>query len=60
MYNPDISEHTPQLYRLAKELGKPITVVARELIAFGLEHREQVFSETIVSCAEEQGNYQEK
>ena len=60
MYSPDISEHTPALYRLAKELGKPMTDVAKDIIAYGLEHREQVFNEAPESCAEEQREYQQE
>ena len=60
MYSPDISEHTPALYKLAKAQGKSMTEVAKTLIAYGLENREQVFGKEPDVCAEGKGEYQQK
>lgn len=42
MYSPDISQHSPRLYRLGKHYGVPMTVLADRLICFGLQNLEQV------------------
>ena len=42
MYSPDISQHSPRLYRLGKHYGVPMTALADRLIRFGLQHLEQV------------------
>ena len=42
MYSPDISQHSPRLYRLGKHYGVPMTALADRLICFGLQHLEQV------------------
>ena len=44
MYSPDISQHSPRLYRLGKHYRVPMTVLADRLICFGLQHLEQVMS----------------
>lgn len=59
MYSPDISEHTPALYRLAKELKLPMTEVAKAMIAYGLENREEVFKPP-EACAEDKRAYKPK
>ncbi len=43
MYSPDISRHSPRLYRLGRRYGQPMTRVADRLIAFGLERLGEVF-----------------
>jgi len=43
MYSPDISQHSPRLYRLGRRYGVPMTKVADRLIAFGLQNLEAVF-----------------
>ena len=43
MYSPNIDKHTPNLYRLAKAVGKPMTKVADELIAFSLNHLQTIY-----------------
>ncbi len=45
MYSPDISQHSPRLYRLGKHYGVPMTELADRLICFGLQHLEQVMPE---------------
>ena len=42
MYSPDISQHTPRLYRLGKYYGVPMTVLADQLISFGLQRLGEV------------------
>lgn len=42
MYSPDISQHSPRLYRLGQHYRVPMTVLADRLICFGLQHLEQV------------------
>ena len=46
MYSPDISRHSPTLYRLGQCYGKPMTAVADRLIAFGLQRLDEVFPES--------------
>jgi hypothetical protein len=64
MYSPDISQHSPRLYRLGKHYRVPMTVLADRLICFGLQHLEQVMpdapapnSPAIECVAEEQTPY---
>lgn len=38
MYSPDISQHTPHLYRIAAHYGVPMTVLADRLIRHGLKN----------------------
>ena len=45
MYSPDISQHSPRLYRLGKHYGVPMTVLADRLICFGIQNLEQVMPE---------------
>ena len=45
MYSPDISQHSPRLYRLGKRYGVPMTKLANRLIAFGLQRLEEVFKD---------------
>lgn len=45
MYSPDISQHSPRLYRLGKHYGVPMTELADRLICFGLQHLEHVMPE---------------
>ncbi len=45
MYSPDISQHSPRLYRLGKHYGVPMTELADRLICFGLQHLKQVMPE---------------
>ncbi|MFA6289339.1 MAG: hypothetical protein WC661_18310 [Opitutaceae bacterium] len=45
MYSPDISQHSPRLYRLGKHYGVPMTVLADRLVCFGLQNLEQVMPE---------------
>ena len=49
MYSPDISQHSPCLYRLGQHYGVPMTVLADRLIRFGLQNLEQVLPEKPVS-----------
>jgi hypothetical protein len=53
MYSPDISQHSPRLYRLGRCYRRPITKMADRLIAFGLERLEEVFGPAPVDPAEE-------
>lgn len=43
MYSPKIDQHTPNLYRLSKAVGKPMTKVADELIAYGFKHLHTIY-----------------
>ena len=45
MYSPDISQHSPRLYRLGRHYRQPMTVLADKLIAFGLSRLGEVFPE---------------
>jgi hypothetical protein len=45
MYSPDISQHSPRLYRLGQYYGVPMTVLTDRLIAFGLQRLEEVMPE---------------
>ena len=45
MYSPDISQHSPRLYRLGKHYRVPMTVLADRLICFGLQNLERVMSD---------------
>lgn len=42
MYSPDISQHSPRLYRLGQHYGVPMTVLADRLLAFGLQRLGEV------------------
>lgn len=64
MYSPDISQHSPCLYRLGQHYGVPMTVLADRLIRFGLKNLEQVMPGKPVTepvgialIAEEQSSY---
>ncbi len=62
MYSPDISQHSPRLYRLGKPYRVPMTVLADRLICFGLQNLEQVMPgvptpEPVLAVAEEQAPY---
>ena len=37
MYSPKIDKHTPNLYRLSKATGKPMTKVADDLLSFSFK-----------------------
>ena len=43
MYSPKIDKHTPNLYRLAKTVGKPMTKVADELISYSFKHLQTIY-----------------
>ncbi|MCP4494629.1 MAG: hypothetical protein GY820_46110 [Gammaproteobacteria bacterium] len=43
MYSPKIDKHTPNLYRLAKAVGKPMTKVADELILYGFNNLKSIY-----------------
>ncbi len=63
MYSPDISRHSPRLYRLGKHYGVPMTVLADRLICFGLQRLELVMPEKaapepMLAVAEEQAKYE--
>jgi hypothetical protein len=49
MYSPDISQHSPRLYRLGKHYGQPMTALADKLIVFGLARLGEVFPEHAAS-----------
>ena len=53
MYSPDISQHSPRLYRLGQRYRQPMTRLADRLIAFGLDRLEEVFGPVPVDPAEE-------
>ena len=64
IYSPDISQHSPLLYRLGKHYGVPMTVLADRLIRFGLKNLEQVMPErpatdagVVALVAEDQASY---
>jgi hypothetical protein len=62
MYSPDVSQHSPRLYRLSKYYGVPMTVLADRLICFGLQRLEEVMPgqpapEPVLAVAEEQTPY---
>ena len=64
MYSPDISQHSPRLYRLGKHYGVPMTVLADRLICFGLQRLEQIMPEkpapvVELKVAEDQASYGE-
>lgn len=42
MYSPDISQHSPRLYRLGKHYGISMTALADRLVAFGLQRLTEV------------------
>lgn len=46
MYSPDISKHTPALYRLATERRMPMTQVAERFIEYGLQNADQILDWT--------------
>ena len=45
MYSPKISKHTPILYRIAREIGKPMTKVADDLITYGCLNLKSIYEE---------------
>lgn len=45
MYSPKIDKHTPNLYRLSQEVGKPMTKVADDLISFALKRLDSIYEE---------------
>ena len=49
MYSPDISQHSPCLYRLGQHYGVPMTVLADRMIRFGLNNLEQIVPEKPVA-----------
>ena len=51
MYSPDISQHSPCLYRLGQHYGVPMTVLADRMIRFGLKNLEQIMPEKPVGDA---------
>ncbi len=57
MYSPKIDKHTPNLYRLSKAVGKPMTKVADDLISYGFEQLETIYEQldqqTIAGIVEE-------
>jgi len=64
MYSPDISQHSPCLYRLGQHYGVPMTVLADRMIRFGLKNLEQIMPEkpvakasVIALVAEDQASY---
>lgn len=64
MYSPNISQHSPRLYRLGKHYRVPMTVLADRLICFGLQNLEQVMpgvptpeTPALECVAEEQSPY---
>lgn len=64
MYSPNISQHSPCLYRLGQHYGVPMTVLADRMIRFGLKNLEQIMPEKPVSeapavalVAEDQASY---
>lgn len=46
MYSPDISQHTPALYRLATQRGIPMTKVADRFIEYGLQNADHILDWT--------------
>ena len=64
MYSPDISQHSPCLYRLGQHYDVPMTVLADRMIRFGLKNLEQIMPEkpaaelsVVVLVAEERASY---
>ena len=63
MYSPNISQHSPCLYRLGQHYGVPMTVLADRMIRFGLKNLEHIMPEkpvadaSVVLIAEEQASY---
>ena len=51
MYSPDISQHSPCLYRLGQHYGVPMTVLADRMIRFGLKNLDQIMPEKPVAEA---------
>ncbi len=49
MYSPDISQHSPRLYRLGQHYRQPMTALADKLIVFGLARLGEVFPEHAAS-----------
>ena len=42
MYSPDISQHSPRLYRLGKHYGVSMTALADRLVVFGLQRLQEI------------------
>jgi len=64
MYSPDISQHSPCLYRLGQHYGVPVAVLADRMIHFGLKNLEQVMpdkatidAQVVALVAEDQAPY---
>jgi hypothetical protein len=63
MYSPDISQHSPCLYRLGQHYRVPMTVLADRMIRHGLKNLEQIMPErpvvdaSVALVAEEQASY---
>ena len=62
MYSPDISQHSPRLYRLGQHYGVPMTVLADRMIAFGLQRLSEIMPdkpapEPVIALAEEPAPY---
>lgn len=64
MYSPDISQHSPCLYRLGQHYGVPMTVLADRMIRFGLKNLWQIMPDkpvaepsVIALVAEDQAPY---
>lgn len=59
MYSPDISQHSPWLYRLGRHYDVPMTVLADRLIFFGLQRLAEVMPDkappeaSMLQCAAE-------
>lgn len=49
MYSPDISQHSPCLYRLGQHYGVSMTVLADRMIRYGLKNLEQIMPEKPVA-----------
>ena len=45
MYSPKIDKHTPNIYRLAQTVGKPMTKVADDLISFAFKRLDSIYTE---------------
>lgn len=45
MYSPKIDKHTPNIYRLSREVGKPMTKVADDLISFAFKSLDSIYQE---------------
>jgi lauroyl/myristoyl acyltransferase len=63
MYSPDISQHSPCLYRLGQHYGVPMTVLADRMIRYALKNLEHIMPEkpvaeaSVAFVAEAQASY---